>query len=299
MSRATQLWCIALVTAMLAPAAVSAAEVLVIKSAAQPAYDQAIASFRSSLSDHTITIDDLAGDHSRIPAATERARRSSAALVVAVGPLAAEVARGAGKPVVSLLVPDSAAATLRGDKMTGVRMDVAPARQLALIRKLLPRARRIAVIYDPARSQAAISAAREAAGRLGLTLVETRVESERAVPVAVRRLQGDALWLIVDDTVVTRRSYPLILRASLSARIPTVTFSQDLVRAGALAALEADFRDSGRKAATLARRILDGSLDLAPVHPEGRLFLNDRVGAQLGVTIPDDVRRRVGQVFVP
>jgi putative ABC transport system substrate-binding protein len=216
-----------------------------------------------------------------------------------VGPLAVEVARGAGKPVVTLLVPDAAVAALHGDRTTGVHMGVSPARQLALIHKLLPQARRIAVIYDPARSQAAIAEARAAAQRLGLTLIETRVESERAVPIAVRRLQGDALWLLVDDTVVTRHSYPLILRASLSAHIPTVTFSQDLVRAGALAALEADFRDSGRKAATLTRRILDGNADLAPVHPEGRLFYNDRVGQQLGVVIPADVRRRVGQVFVP
>ena len=281
------------------PAVASAAEILVIKSASQAAYEQAIASLRASLAEHTVTVRDLAGDPGRVPAAIESARASQASVVVAVGPLAAEVARDAGKPVVYLLVPDSAAAGIHGDKVTGVRMGVAPARQLALIRKLLPSARRIAVIYDPARSQAVLAAARDAALRLGLTLVETRVESERAVPIAVRRLSGDALWLIVDDTVVTRRSYPLILRASLSAHIPTVTFSQDLVRAGALAALEADFRDSGRKAATLTRRILEGHSDIAPMHPEGRLFLNDRVIRQLGVTIPAEVRNRVGQVFVP
>ena len=277
-----------------------AATVLVVKSASAPPYDRAIEGIRGILRQHDVQIEDLRGDRGRMSAAAQRARGAAIAVVVAVGPLAVEAVRESGKPIVYLLAPEGAVAGLRA-QATGVRMGVPPRRTVALIKKALPGARRIAVLYDPARSSWIVSEGREAARRLGLQLQETRIQDQRAVPFALRNLRADALWLILDDTVVTRSSYPVILRTTLEARIPTVTFSQDLVRAGAFAALEADFADSGRKAAGLVLEILGGRppSELPPVWPEGRLYHNDRVARQLSVTVPADLKRLAGQVLPP
>jgi putative ABC transport system substrate-binding protein len=285
--------------AVQAPAAETAV-VLVVKSAAAGPYDQAVHAFQGAMRGHDVRVVDLAGDRSRLARAAQSARAAGVALVVAVGPLAVEAVRGAGRPVIYVLTPDGAVAGLRGNA-TGVRMGVHPARHLALVKRLLPRARRVAVLDDPARSSWIVSEGREAARPLRLLLAETRVQDQRAVPFAVRGLRADALWLILDDTVVTRTSYPLILRTTLEARIPTITFSQDLVRAGALAALEADFADTGVKAAELARQVLGGRSpsELAPVWPAGRLHLNERVAQRLSISLPTELQRFAGRVLPP
>ena len=293
-------WLGALVVACLlgSAGAAEAAVVLVVKSAAAGPYDQAVTALQGALRGHDVRVEDLRGDRNRIAAVAERARAAEVALVVAVGPLAVEAVRASGKPIVYLLAPEGAVAGLRG-QTTGVRIGLQPARYLALIKRLLPRARRVAVLYDPARSTWVVSEGREAARTLGLTLVETRVQDPRAVPFAVRGIHADVLWLILDDTVVTRTSYPLILRTTLEARIPTVTFSQDLVRAGALAALEADFADSGTKAAGLAQQVLGGRApaELPPAWPAGRLHLNERVAQQLSLPLPAELQRFAGRVL--
>lgn len=277
-----------------------AAVVVLVKSAAAGPYDQAVSGFQGAMRGHEVRVVDLGGDRNRMAAAAESARAASVALVVAVGPLAVEAVRNVGKPVVYLLAPEGSVAGLRG-QATGVRFGVPPARTLALLKRLLPRARRIAVLYDPARSSWIVSEGREAARSLRLTLAETRVQDQRAVPFALRGLQADALWLILDDTVVTRASYPLILRTTLEARIPTVTFSQDLVRAGALAALESDFTDTGAKAAELAKQVLAGRApaELPPVWPAGRLHLNERVAQRLSISLPAEIQRFAGRVLPP
>jgi putative ABC transport system substrate-binding protein len=280
--------------------AATAAVVLVVKSATADPYDQALVGLQGGLRGQDVRVVDLAGDRGRLAAATEAARAAEVRIVVAIGPLAVEAVRSAGKPVVYVLSPEGTVAGLRG-QATGVRLGVPPARTLGLIKRLLPRARRIAVLFDPARSAWIVSEGRAAAQRLGVALTERRVQDQRAVPFALRDLQADALWLILDDTVVTSTSYPLILRKTLEARIPAVTFSRDLVRAGALAALEADFNNTGVKAAELVRQVLGGRnpSELPPVWPDGRLHLNERVAQRLSITLPAEIQRFAGRVLPP
>lgn len=277
-----------------------AALVLVVKSTAAGPYDQASAALQNAIHGHDVRVEDMGGDRAKIAVTAEHARAANVAIIVAIGPLAVEAVRDAGKPVVYVLSPEGAVAGLRG-QATGVRMGLQPARYVGLIKRLLPSARRVAVLYDPARSTWIVSEGREAARQLGITLVETRVQDQRVVPFAIRGLHADALWLILDDTVVTRTSYPLILRTTLESRIPTITFSQDLVRAGALAALEADFTDSGVQAAALVRQILDGRppAELPARWPAGRLHLNGRVAQRLSLALPADLQRLSGRVLPP
>jgi ABC-type uncharacterized transport system substrate-binding protein len=76
---------------------------------------------------------------------------------------------------------------------------------------------------------------------------------------------------------------PLIL-ASLEERIPIIGFSPAFVRAGAVAGIYPDYRETGRQVAELALRVLRGEdrpLDDAPA--KVRVALNQRVARLLGI----------------
>jgi len=185
--------------------------------------------------------------------------------------------------------------------MTGVSMQIPFSEQFERLRQVLPGARRVGTVFD-ARNQALIDEARREAGRQGLTLVGAPVANPAEVPEAFRTLVGkvDALWSFPDTTVYSREAAQFILLFSFRNRLPLMGFSRGYVRAGALFALYADYRDLGRQLAGVAHEIIGGRSprDIPMAAPRRHaLAINLRVAEALGTSVPAGVRAQAEELF--
>jgi len=195
-------------------------------------------------------------------------------------------------PVVYLMVlnPQS---ILSGEKnITGVSMNIPPDKQLHTLRKALPEMKRIGLLYDPKRTGSFVRAARNAAGRIGITPVAIEVHSSREVPSSLHAMRGkiDIFWMLPDLTVITPETVELFLLLSLEDRIPILTFSEKYVEMGALLAIGIDALDIGRQAGEMANGILSGKDGggMKPVDARKAVIsVNLKVARKLGIRIDE------------
>jgi putative ABC transport system substrate-binding protein len=181
--------------------------------------------------------------------------------------------------------------------MVGIGSFMPVGEVLEMARRLNPRLRSVGLPWNPAEanSQSFTYAAREAARRLGLELLESNVESSTAVGEVTDSLiaRGAEAILITGDNTVGVGANTL-LSSTRKARIPVMAALPSVVGHGALFAIGADFYQMGRQVGDLAARVLSGedTATLPIFYQIPKTFLIDRrVPAQLRDTwvFPPDV----------
>jgi putative ABC transport system substrate-binding protein len=269
--------------------------IAVLKSHDIAPINQALAGFVATCPE-PITTYDLGGSTSNARGIIDSIMASPPRLIVAIGPMAAQVARAEvrGVPVVFAMVRNPRKSGLEGDNIAGISLDVPIEAQLAMYRALLPTIRVIGVIYDPEKTGTLVKEAAEMAERFGLRFLATPVASQTEVPAALRSLLGkvDALWMLPDDTVITPESLTFFLLTAFKQNLPVLTISDAFVEAGALAALSPDYTDVGRQACQLSREIESGQRHpaQASIVPPSKvnIALNLQTARQLGLILPPD-----------
>ena len=282
-----------------------ATEIAILKSSDLSAYNQAVEGFRSSATNDNFTFReyDLEGDLERGRKLARRIRASDAALVLAVGVKAALAAKleVLDVPVVYCLVLDPDKYDLSAPNVSGISLEVPPAQQFATMKTILPKLKRIGVLYDPTKTARLLQEATLVAKQQGIELLAQPISSEREIPPMLRTLLPivDALWLVPDTTVLSEESLPFILQESLDANRSVFGFSSEFVKRGALLGLSVNYRDIGKQAARLSRRILDRQV-VPPVKtvPEHfSLALNLKTARFLGLDIPPEIERRADERY--
>ncbi|HEY6546394.1 MAG TPA: ABC transporter substrate binding protein, partial [Vicinamibacteria bacterium] len=236
-----------------------AAEVAVLKSSEVPAWRPALEALRRSASGHNLTEYDLRGDRAeaeRIAAAL----KGRAAVVVALGPLAAQVATSLlpELPLVYCLVQDPVRLGVLPSS-AGVAFQTPIKNQLAAFRLVNPRGVRVGVIYTDATVGKLVEEAQKAAPVVRLTLVVRPVGSDKDVPVTLRGLlKGeeavDALWIPPDPILLSDETRRFILAETLKSSRPVYSFSSALVGEGALVSNGPDLASVGEQAGELVNR---------------------------------------------
>jgi putative ABC transport system substrate-binding protein len=165
------------------------------------------------------------------------------------------------------------------------------AKRMELLRELLPKARRIAVMWN-ARDTIAVrewEQAREAAGALRIEVdpvpVGETADLERAL-AALAQVRPDAILIIVDARMVRLRK--IIVDAALKVRVPCVAGWRGYVESGALASYAPDFRALFHRAAYYVDRLLKGAKpqDMPIERPSKfELLVNARTAAALGIVV--------------
>jgi len=182
-----------------------------------------------------------------------------------------------------------------GQLVAGVTTDVMPKRQFEMLRRLVPGAKRVAVIYCPQYTEVTVKEGEEAAKSLGMELVRFPVEPFR-VDKAVDKLAKepvDAIWTVTDPGVMVPASARLILVFALKNKIPVIGFSHEMVRAGALFGFGIDAEAIGAQAGDVAAAILREGKKPEEFHllyPEKvSLALNASVAERIGLEFPKEV----------
>lgn len=163
-------------------------------------------------------------------------------------------------------------------------------KQVEMIRKILPQAKRVGLIYDPGEpaSVAAIKQLLDLLSKTGMNPVEVTAAHEWDVGPAVRNLIGrvDLVYTIFDDKVAAQ--YQVVAQTCDQARIPLFTADPRQVRLGAMASLGLPGK------AKHVEPAVGRAAPRRPVRPERTvagswLYLNLQAAARQGVAVPDDV----------
>lgn len=185
--------------------------------------------------------------------------------------------------------------------VTGV-VSTGPVREtLALIREVLPAARRIGSLWTSSEinSEYYLDRAREAAAEIGLELIAVPVTGPHEVHASLQRLLNekvDALFPMSDNTL--NSSFDAIGRAAEETGLPLFGGFLRAVEFGACAALGFDFYELGLKTGRLAVRVKGGeSPARIPIQSmdEVKLYVNPAAAAQQGVVFPKSVLDRAAK----
>lgn len=211
------------------------------------------------------------------------------------------------KPIIFSMLLNPAGANIIGgagsqeSNVTGVSMDVSPELQLELLKKNLPSAKKVGLLYS-SHSLVFLSELQSAAVKADLEIVSIDVESNIGVPAALKSLAGkvDVLLLCPDNKIWDKDSLSFVLRYGTENRISIVGFAPYLAKAGALMAYSYDFDDLGRQTASLVIKVLNGKLP-SEIMPETarkiNYVINTSVGDNLGVKFSSDTIKRADVVF--
>lgn len=278
--------------------------IMVLKSHDLEPFNQALAGFVAACP-RRVTEYDLHGSKKEERGFIQRVATASPRLIVAIGPLAAQVARERFRdiPSIFIMVSNPPRHGLQGTHLAGVSLDIPIRTQLAMYKALVPTLRTLGVIYDPEKTGTMIVEARSIADALGFQLLAARVSSHKEVPAALRGLLGkiDALWMVPDDTVVTPESFRFLLLTAFENNLPFITVSDIFVEAGALASLSPDYTDVGRQGCQLATDIESGRLqpeEVMVVPPtKVNLAINLKTASKIGLTLPPEMVQSANKVY--
>jgi putative ABC transport system substrate-binding protein len=231
-------------------------------------------------------------------AALRQANRDTA--VVALGPGAATLVGGAAlqAPVVGCLLPSPDPLERLANKQ--IAASAIPAdQQVAWLRRIMPQARNIGILYDPAQDTRRVGDLAAALRLGGLTPVLEAVAEPSMLPVAIERLSSavDALLAVPDGRVYNQRTEKKLLLFSFRSMVPLIGQSDYWVKKGALYALDWDYREFGTYCGQLAMRQLAGPHSPAPVPPRPRLIINMHIAERFHFHWNDDIRALVDRTY--
>ena len=240
----------------------------------------------------------LAGGRTREADIVKAIQASASSQVVAIGLLAAQVARQRldGKQVVFCQVLNVEESSLVTPWMKGVSGIPSLVRQFAAWKLLDPGLRRIGLITGPKASYM-VHEAQAAARALGLEVEHVAVTSDRAVAPALQELRErriNGLWLAPDSSILSQRAILDLMAATVRYNIPVLAFSPALLKEGALLAGTADTREIASVALERLRRATPGvggvpGEALAPLGG-ARITIGASAAARFGLVIPPKLK---------
>jgi putative ABC transport system substrate-binding protein len=186
-----------------------------------------------------------------------------------------------------------------GGNATGINFFVAEVatKRLGLLRDLVPKAIRVAVLVNPANAPTAEATLRdipEAARVLGLQIQLLKASTSREIEAAFAALvrdRADALFVAPDGFFVTRR----VQFATLAARhaIPAIYSAREVVEVGGLMSYGTDILDMNRQVGIYTGQILKGAkpADLPVLQATKFEFvLNLQTARALGIEVPNSIQ---------
>jgi len=211
----------------------------------------------------------------------------SAQAVVAATKSIPVVYSGVTDPVAAQLVKQWAAT---GSNVTGVSDLLELDKQVDLIKRVVPGAKRVGMVYNPgeANSAVVVQAMKQLLAKSGMTLVEAAAPRSVDVGSAAKSLIGkvDVIYTNTDNNVVS--AYEALVKVGNDAKIPLVASDTDSVKRGAIAALGVNYYDLGRQTGKVVGRILKGEKpgDIASATSSKlELFVNTTAAQKQGVTL--------------
>ena len=190
-----------------------------------------------------------------------------------------------------------------GGNITGVAVlaDVLAMKRLEMLKDLLPRLSRVAVLWDPVTHERQPRAAEAAARTLGLQAQILRAQSpEELAPAfeAAAKARVEALLVLVSPMFLGNR--PTFVSLAARHRIPAMYYSQLWVESGGLVSYGPTAEEQSRLIAGQIDKILKGAQPSnLPIQQPTRfeLSINLKTARALRMTIPPALLQRADHVI--
>lgn len=188
-----------------------------------------------------------------------------------------------------------------GGNITGVS-DLSPIdSHMALIKTIVPGAKRLGVVFNPGESNSVtlVGLVKKYAPAHGMEVVEAGSPKSSDVLAAARSLVGkvDVIYVPTDNTVVS--AFEAVIKVATEAKIPVISADTDSVKRGAIAAQGFNYYDLGRQTGKMVVAILKGK-KAGEIKPEGvsktELYVNPESAKKMGVTLSDELIKSAKEV---
>lgn len=280
-----------------------------------------VAAFKAGLVEHgyvegqNITIDFRWGDQKaeQLPALVSELLALKPDVIVSTGgPVTVRAVKTAtstvpvvfitGDPVAEGIVSNLARP---GGNLTGLAVlaQELDAKRLEMLLRIVPRAKRVAVIWNPTQpfADANFKELEAAAKKLGLTLLAWKVRSREELEVAfpkIATVKADALFILSDPLLGYERSR--IVAFAKASRLPAIYFWREFTQIGGLASYGTNLAAVYRRAASYVDRILKGvrPAELPIEQPtKFELIINIKAAKDLGIPISQSMLLATDEVI--
>ena len=212
-------------------------------------------------------------------------------------------------PVIYTAVSDPSGAGLVNEdgtnvgNITGTSDKLPVTEQMALIRELMPDAKKIGILYttSEANSVSTIQEYKDHAEEYGFEIVDTGINTIADVEMAAKDLASkvDCISNLTDNTVVS--ALQTVLAAANDAKIPVFGSEVEQVKNGCVAAVGIDYVALGKQTGEMAAKVLKGEATAAETPFEicegGNVYINTEAAGNIDFTISDDVLNEAAEVY--
>ena len=210
-------------------------------------------------------------------------------------------------PVIYTAVSDPSGAGLVNEdgtnvgNITGTSDKLPVTEQMALIRELMPDAKKIGILYttSEANSVSTIQEYKDHAEEYGFEIVDTGINTIADVEMAAKDLASkvDCISNLTDNTVVS--ALQTVLAAANDAKIPVFGSEVEQVKNGCVAAVGIDYVALGKQTGEMAAKVLKGEATAAETPFEicegGNVYVN--TAGNIDFTISDDVLGEAAEIY--
>ncbi len=213
-------------------------------------------------------------------------------LILAIATPSAQAAYNVTKdiPILITAVTDPESAGLIGDNVSGTS-DMAPVKkQMELVKKLLPEAKKVGIVYNTSEqnSEFLVKKTIEECEKLGLEVVTSGITNVNEVSSALDVIleKVDVLYVPTDNLMTA--AIPLVLQKTNEAGVPVIGAIKDMVEQGAVATETIDYYKLGYQTGEMAVEIFKGAkIKDMPVETlkDTQLIINKGAAEKMGISL--------------
>lgn len=230
-------------------------------------------------------------------------------LIFAIATPTAQAAYNATKdiPILITAVTDPVAAGLAksledsGTNVTGTSDNVPLETQFDLLKKLVPNAKKVGILYNTSESNSEIQveSAKAAAPGFGLEILPVGIANINDIPQSLNSLFGnmDVLYVPTDNMVVS--SMPIIADLCFKNNVPIIGSEKGQVEQGALATTGIDYYKLGFQTGEAAVDVINGKkpseISIKTLN-EMQLVINTDAAKKLNIAVPAEISDKAEKI---
>lgn len=282
-----------------------------------PALDSARKGFIAALKDKgyeegknlKLDVQNAQGEQANALTIAQKFARDKVDMILAIATPTAQAAYSTTKdiPILITAVTDPVASGLAKSmeksetNVTGTSDNIPIEKQFDLLKKLVPTAKRVGVLYNTSEknSELQVDNAKKAAPGMGLEIQAVGVTSPNDIPQALASIidKIDVVYVPTDNTIAN--AMPIVVDQCTKKKIAVIGSEKGMVQNGALATIGIDYYKLGYETGLKAVEVINGKkpTDIAITYlSDMSLVVNTDTAKKLNITIPKDIDEKAEKI---